>query len=332
MNVVFPIEENKFNGPENWRRTLVTELSKHNKVELIKGNNFFRNIVKVYNADIIHSYNPSIKTVFSIFMSKVFGKKIIHTVHGDFYTENKSKTGLKRIFWIPFNRICISFANAVTFPSRYLENIILKSEPIVKKKSFIIPNGMDFKYFNKIRGYSKKELGLKKSDFLILEITNFNYEKKAKGIELLVKEFNKIKKSNRDYYLFIIGDGKLFEFYKSKYESSSIKFLGYKVDAIKYIKSCDLFVHFTFLDNLPLVLLEAIACNKPVLSISTGGIPEIIPIDLLIDKGRFNSLEKVIRHLLSPYKYSYLNEYKLIKEKLSIRNVAKHYIEVYKNG
>ena len=278
MKILFPYSTNKMNGPEKWRQDLVNELSKDNDVLNVATNkiSFIFNIFKVHKVDVLHIYNQSITNFGLIFLAKIFRKKIVYTLHGDYYSEYFNKKGVKKILWMPVNNLLVKLVNVITFPSNYLQNLILSKQPELSKKCMVIPNGLDFSKIEKKEKYSKEKIGLNNNDFLIVEITNFNYIKKAEGIVLLIKAFKKVLAKNKNSRLFIIGGGRYLDLFKNKYESPEIKFLGFRNDAISYLKCADLFIHISFLDNFPYVVLESVTCGIPTIINDFGGMKEIV--------------------------------------------------------
>jgi len=273
---------------------------------------------------VVHIYNQSISNFGLIFLAKIYKKKIVYTLHGDYYSEYFSKKGVKRILWMPINNLLIKLVDVVTFPSNYLQEIIIKRQPKLSKKSIVIPNGIDFSTIEKKQKYLKSEIGLKNDDFLIVEITNFNYFKKAEGIGLLVKAFKKVLHNNKNSRLFIIGGGKYLDYFKIKYESPKIKFLGFRSDAISFLKCADIFIHISYLDNFPYVLLESIVSKVPVIINDFGGMKEIINSENAIVNNNYNDLFKIIENLQIDKKF----KSKLLKDEIkninsfSIKNVA----------
>jgi len=119
---------------------------------------------------------------------------------------------------------------------------------------------------------------LKKNDFLIVEVTDFYYPEKARGISLLVDAFNSIKYKNKNLKLIIVGGRKYFRDYKAKYASKAIQFAGQikRKEVIALIKAADLIVHCSFLDNAPISLIEALACGKPIIANEVGAVRELL--------------------------------------------------------
>ena len=95
---------------------------------------------------------------------------------------------------------------------------------------------------------------------------------KRKNVESLL-EAKKI--ANSDYYLVVVGDGPLFKKLKKKVEDDNIRdviFTGSRGDVENIIPSCDLLVLPSFSESFGLVLIEALACGKPVVGSNVGGI------------------------------------------------------------
>jgi glycosyltransferase involved in cell wall biosynthesis len=97
-----------------------------------------------------------------------------------------------------------------------------------------------------------------------------------KGIEVLLKAYHKIKKSN--YRLFIAGSGKEdYEGYlKSTYKDKSIIFMG-KVNPKDYFAKVDVtVVPSIWYEALGMIVIESFAFGIPVIGSNIGGIPEMI--------------------------------------------------------
>jgi glycosyltransferase involved in cell wall biosynthesis len=53
-------------------------------------------------------------------------------------------------------------------------------------------------------------------------------------------------------------------------------FTGYRLDAVDLMRLFDCFVQTSHFEGLPMVLLEAMALAKPVVTTAVGGVPEAI--------------------------------------------------------
>lgn len=65
--------------------------------------------------------------------------------------------------------------------------------------------------------------------------------------------------------LWILGDGYLLESLKNKYQSENVEFFGKITDVVPYLSAADVFVSSSESEGMPNAVLEAIACEKPVL-------------------------------------------------------------------
>ena len=103
-----------------------------------------------------------------------------------------------------------------------------------------------------------------------------------KGVDLLIRAFEKIKDSVENVELIIAGEGEDKSDYQKLGESLGV------MDHIQWpgnlsreevrdeMQKCDLFVLPSRHENNPLVLLEAIACGKPIVTTKCNGAEEIV--------------------------------------------------------
>jgi glycosyltransferase involved in cell wall biosynthesis len=81
-----------------------------------------------------------------------------------------------------------------------------------------------------------------------------------------------------------------------------IHYLGYRLDSVDVMKSLNVYVLASKLETMGLVLLEAMACGKPVVATRCGGTTEVV-IDketgLLVDVGNAEQLADATIDLLS---------------------------------
>jgi glycosyltransferase involved in cell wall biosynthesis len=288
MRILFTINPRKRTGPEVWREELTSQLRKRHFIHTSKFSQILKLPYEIYKADVVHTYDPFPHTVIALSLAKLFHKRSVHTVHGDYFAEKNSKRGLKRIFWTLFNSICVKLATVITVPSHYLHKRLLTHDPIFKG-AIVIHNG--------ISSFSHKKTFLKHPAFVY--ITSFNLTEKMRGVDLLIDSFQNAHLLNAQLY--VLGNGKYLENYKEKYESSQIQFLGYRENALTYINSSDFFVHFSFLDNYPTVILEALHARKPILATNIGGIPEMLPKKNIVT--RADAVTKLKRMFSSPSQF-----------------------------
>jgi len=249
IDILTPI---RFGGPQKWGDELVTALRKKG-IDAVNIHNFFGIIKRFFfsDADIIHTTLP--------LFFKFHKKPVILTIHGDYRKENFSKY---------FYPIAIKKANFVTVPTKFL------MEELNLKNCKVIPNFIFLDNYKKVKHKKKESLR-------IVTVTSFKFLDKAKGVLELFKILEEVKKEiKKEFDFVVVGGGpylkKIIE--ESKNYSFRIKFTGFHKNPKEILEKSDLFLYYSYLDNFPIVILEAMACNLPIVSNDVGGIKEIIKI------------------------------------------------------
>lgn len=139
----------------------------------------------------------------------------------------------------------------------------------------VIPNFIDLEKFKKQKKDHFKKAICPNGEALIVHISNF---RPVKRIGDVIKVFNNIHKEIPSKLL-MIGDGPE----RSPAEdacrelgiSDAVRFLG-KLEAVEEVLSvADLFLMPSEKESFGLAALEAMACEVPVISTNTGGLPEL---------------------------------------------------------
>ena len=78
-------------------------------------------------------------------------------------------------------------------------------------------------------------------------------------------------------------------------------FTGSRDDVEDIIPSCDVLILPSFSESFGLVLIEALACGKPVIGSDVGGISEIITDDvgMLIDPTKVSSIAMAVDRMIN---------------------------------
>lgn len=134
----------------------------------------------------------------------------------------------------------------------------------------IVPNVVDCDLFHPIE----------KNNF-IFQIIHISYLKdEHKNVSGILRAIKKLTEMKLNFHFTIVGDGDLKPHlkYAKKLEipEKNLSFHGEKTPAeiAKLIQLSDLFVLFSNYENLPCVILEAMACGIPTISTDVGGISE----------------------------------------------------------
>lgn len=164
----------------------------------------------------------------------------------------------KFLIRVSYNRADLILANAQAIKDD------LRAHLHVKTPIDVIYNPID------IRDLQHKmilpvNIPLSKDTFHFIAVGNFRHEK---NFPLLLDAFALIKDMNCK--LLLVGDGPLNDLLKQKVSDLGIKeqviFCGRDNNPFKYIHKCDSFILSSDVEGFPNVLLEALACGKPVIS------------------------------------------------------------------
>ena len=168
----------------------------------------------------------------------------------------------------------------------------------------VIPNGLPLEKYRPVtRDSARATLGINDDGPFILAAAQYLFERR-KGGYLLLESLQRI-----DEELSIITFG-MDKIRLSGTGNKKVHNLGFVPEEKKILalNAADVYVHPAEVDNLPNVVMEAIACGTPVVGFNTGGVPEMvresetgwIAPDVSID-----SLTAVIRRALEDVSYGH---------------------------
>jgi len=226
-----------------------------------------QHLLKQHKSNIIHCHDP--KSVFYASLATIFNRNIrkVVTMHG--WTDNDSNMKLNNFI----EKLCLPFFDKVIAVSNTIKKQ-LQTTFLNKNKIIYIANTIDTKKFIPADRQVKSNNTIKK----LLIVGRLSPEKGHKNLFLALDKLNRIKMTN--WQLSIIGDGelktRLTEQVKSLKLGEQVLFLGVKSDMLKYYQECDIYVSSSLTEGMPLVILEAMSCQNPVVSTPVGAIPELI--------------------------------------------------------
>jgi len=169
------------------------------------------------------------------------------------------------------------FSDRIICPSPDLTKL-LKYCFVDEHKIHVIPNGVNLKTFDEMKCDTAflDKYALEKESFVLYigRLTN------RKGVHYLIKAFQNIKKEYGKLKLVIAGSGE-FEPYLRKLilGTRDVFFMGHvgsmMIKKLLY-KNCLTVVVPSIYETFPMVVLEAMACSKPVIASNVGGIRLLI--------------------------------------------------------
>jgi glycosyltransferase involved in cell wall biosynthesis len=246
---------------------------------LIQGIGVFQYILNHHDEiDVIQAQAfPLIPSYFAIRILRLFRRDIPltvvwHDVYGsqnNFKYKGPLKGFIRYITELSLLRLS-SYVSLVITVSESTKRKLVRSG-IPSEKIRIVYGGVDLKDYQKAKSFDTKEY--------ILYVGRLVPEKR---VEDLLEAFKLLLKQINNIILVIVGSGAWIENLKTHAEYLEIHdkvcFTGFvsKNEKIKLIKESKFLVLPSLMEGLGLVLLEAMACGKPVIAVNRGGPREVI--------------------------------------------------------
>ena len=304
------------------------------------------NIIKKWKLDIIHSHTEFSIGTFARLISKQLNIPLVHTYHTMYeeyiyyITKGYFNSASKKLVEYLTLFLCDKTIDELIVPTEKTKELF-KDKYKVKRDVYVIPSGIDTTRFykenidkNEIINL-KKDLGLKKTDFIVLYVGRIA---KEKSIDFLINNFNSVLKRIPKAKMIIVGDGPdikdLIDLTRKKGLENKIIFTGKApwTDVPKYYSLCDLFVTASKTETQGLTVMEAMGASKPVVAIRDESFELMIT-----DKkdGLFFDDEKsYVDMIYEVYKNKKLRDEisfnaRLTADKYSPYNYAKNVLKVY---
>lgn len=303
-------------------------------------------IIKKWKLDIIHSHTEFSIGTFARLISKQLNIPLVHTYHTMYeeyiyyITKGYFNSASKKLVEYLTLFLCDKTIDELIVPTEKTKELF-KDKYKVKRDVYVIPSGIDTTRFykenidkNEIINL-KKDLGLKKTDFIVLYVGRIA---KEKSIDFLINNFNSVLKRIPKAKMIIVGDGPdikdLIDLTRKKGLENKIIFTGKApwTDVPKYYSLCDVFVTASKTETQGLTVMEAMGASKPVVAIRDESFELMIT-----DKkdGLFFDDEKsYVDMIYEVYKNKKLRDEisfnaRLTADKYSPYNYAKNVLKVY---
>lgn len=203
------------------------------------------------SADVVYSSGVPISY-------RLWRKPVVLTIHGE-YTAEKN-------LWRRFFPSAIRKADVTTTPSRFLR------ERLDLKDALVIPNGVFPERFAQVRHSERECINL-------VTVTAFSFEEKAKGVLEILEVIDAVGKvAGRRIKYVVVGGGRHLEQIKQQARTFNVDvvFVGRQPNAMAFLRESDVFLYYSYHDNVPIVIQEAMACRLPVVTNEFGAAKELI--------------------------------------------------------
>lgn len=229
---------------------------------------------KEFPFDLIHCHTIFPDGNAGVRLGKHFQVPVVSTIHGsDIMLYPKRSKGVYQQ-----TLYALKESNQVITVSKRLQKEAKKIYRDVRIQT--VYNGFDPERFQ--RGdqvKARKRLGLPTDKKICLFIGNLY---PVKGLSYLLQAFSKVAEQTDQARLVLVGDGKLLSSLQREANSlgidSVVSFMGRRpYDEIPtWLQSADVMVLSSLSEGLPSILLESMACGRPMVATDVGGIAEIL--------------------------------------------------------
>ena len=299
----------------------------------IKAYKAIKKIVKEYN--IIHMHSPIGGVCGRLACRKLPRNdlKIIYTAHGfHFY---KGAPILNWLLYYPVEKWLSKYTDILITINKEDYNLA-KNKFKAKSTKLVHGVGIDIAKFNldfseEEKRKKREEIGLRKDDFVIIQVGELN---KNKNQIMLIKAMKELKKDCNIKVLFV-GIGKLAEEYKNmikKYNlQNNIKLLGYRKDVPELLKISDCLVSLSYREGLGINAIEGMLAKIPVILSKNRGHNELeIDEEFMVDINNIEKLKNKLLEIKNNHVPKRILEENYIKaQKFSAENINKTMKEIY---
>lgn len=182
----------------------------------------------------------------------------------------------RRRVWM--RRLLLRRADAVIVPSRRLESIARELWRLPAERVRYVANGIDLEHFRPGPATTlRAQLGLADEDLLIGTVAHLRAEKDPLA---LLEAFGSFAARLPRAHLLFVGDGPLGEELDRRTQAlglgARVHRLGFVADPLACYRALDLFALSSRTEQMPISLLEAMACAKPVVSTAVGDVARMV--------------------------------------------------------
>ncbi len=225
--------------------------------------------------DVIHTHMPTPWSAdWSVLIARIMRKRSIITIHNDMDKSSFLGKVITKIYLFTFFKLTLTLVDKIIIVNPAWESSFSATKKLLtpyKKKILTIPNGIDLALFKKPAREDIKKISL-------LFISVLDKHHKFKGLDYLLEALTMIKKDFVDIELTIVGEGELKKYYQQKVQlaglNDNVHFVGEvnQENLVSYYNTASIFILPSIeIEGFGIVLLEAMACNVPVIATNIVG-------------------------------------------------------------
>ena len=297
----------------------------------IKAYKQLKKLIQENNYDIIHCHTPVAGVLTRLAARKNKNTTVIYTAHGFHFF--KGAPLLNWLIYYPVERFCARFTDKLITINKEDYERAKRFSLRKNGKVYYVPGvGINLEKIQNLKvnvKQKKKELVIPEDIPVLLSVGELI---KRKNHKTVLKALSQIKDKNFIYL--ICGRGVLKEYLHNLTKQlgieSKVKFLGFRKDIAEICKTADLFIFPSYQEGLPVALMEAMACELPVIASNVRGNRDLIAKENLFEPDNINEITSLIEKRLDDMKKNGLRKETYTNlEQYSLKNVLKQMMEIY---
>jgi len=229
---------------------------------------FLYRLIRTYQIRVINTHH-FVSLFYAFWASRMAKVALVHTEH--------SRWEMERLpwFWRLWLKFFLGRLESVTAVSREAFFYLSRQSA----RTSLIQNGVDTLLFAResAKGMKRQELGLAKEDLVVGSVGNLRPEKNQ---GLLIRALALLPREGQQVKAVLVGDGpcrgNLESLARELGVADRVLFLGTRHDVSRLYGVMDIYCLSSRYEGLPLTLLEAMACSRPIIGTDVLGIRGLI--------------------------------------------------------
>jgi glycosyltransferase involved in cell wall biosynthesis len=248
---------------------------------ILSVNAYSKFVQVIKNCDLVHAHgHVYMSSYLAGKVAKKYKKPFIVTQHNTFIDYQSILNMMEHLNDFIIGKSVLKHANRIITVSKETKKYVLRLGA-EKAKTKVIYNGVNVDTFHPVnKGESRKTLGLPQNRKIIFSVRRLVYKN---GLDTLIESIPLLTRNHPNLLFVVAGKGPSRKLIEDRIKElridTNIKLTGFVPDRLLpvYYNAADYFILPSASgEGLPLVLLEAMACELPVIATAVGGTPEII--------------------------------------------------------